>query len=642
MLEHHSSRWSAAASPGGLIGLILTILSVMAFASAFMGLLDLFEIGVSDIVLFVALGISAFTTFILVYLLISYVTMSYRIDAGELRIRWGLWSASIPYDQIESVEPATDVLGEQATGWQAFWPGYYVGTRNTDIGTIRVVSTLPPRRQILVARSDGEIFAISPERPLLLMEELARVHYQFHAMESGSVPDVVAPQVFTQEVPEEPEPVEHLDAELTADVVESHPHDESHPPGQFEIVDHLGSTPPAPVERAPQSDHEPRDSAQVFGYSGPPSAPQSPPRRQESADRSYGYDSTSQADVHRSEAPDFAESPTDRIYGFGVPPEELTPQPPEPVRSTEERAQRFGTVHEQPDVVGVEQADDSPIQHYAEPDAEQESATEPEGSENAPEVSQPSPPAKPAPDPGPVFGTMMPADQDPAAPRFGVAPPQIEPSYRPVQSDTPVDEDVANQEQPDSEPLDIWFPTPPPERESLQDSYQQFVDAGWTEEQQAVGPARPDSTQFAPPQPVILPAGTPRSQVMQPLTRVFRSEPSPTSPAIRPMIHRDPVSLAFIGAGAVATIAMAAYIFVQWDDIPPSLTLHWNVDGLPGRVGEPREILVLPLIAALVLIANVGLAWSIAQFDRFAARLMLSSTIVVHVVTWIALLMILQ
>jgi lipoprotein signal peptidase len=87
---------------------------------------------------------------------------------------------------------------------------------------------------------------------------------------------------------------------------------------------------------------------------------------------------------------------------------------------------------------------------------------------------------------------------------------------------------------------------------------------------------------------------------------------------------------------------MVTHITVQYDNIPASLTLHWNVDGMPGRVGDPQEIWVLPVIAALVLFMNVGLAWSIAQFDHFAARLMLSSTLVVHVIIWIALFTILH
>ena len=94
--------------------------------------------------------------------------------------------------------------------------------------------------------------------------------------------------------------------------------------------------------------------------------------------------------------------------------------------------------------------------------------------------------------------------------------------------------------------------------------------------------------------------------------------------------------------GFLGTAVMSLYILVQYQDIPPSLTLHWNVDGLPGRIGEPREIWILPTITGLVLIANIGLAWSVALFDRFAARLMLGSTILVNAVTWVALLMILR
>jgi hypothetical protein len=87
------------------------------------------------------------------------------------------------------------------------------------------------------------------------------------------------------------------------------------------------------------------------------------------------------------------------------------------------------------------------------------------------------------------------------------------------------------------------------------------------------------------------------------------------------------------------TAAMIVFIFVRFQDVPPSITLHWTVEGLPGRVGTAQEIWILPIICGLVLIANFGLAWSIALFDRFAARFLLGSTILVHAVAWVALMM---
>lgn len=365
---HHSSRWRAAASPGGLIGLFLMILCVVLGVTAYLGITDRFPMFFSDTVLWVLLGVAVVLAVVFLFLFWGYMTIGYRLDAEALRINWGFWSVEISLSEIETIAPAEEVLGPGSAGWKPLWPGYYIARGQTEIGEVQVIATLPRRRQILIMLSDGRRYSISPERPLLFMEEFAR------------------------------------------------------------------------------------------------------------------WQNT---------------------------------------------------------------------------------------------MRQPQPEEVPA-------GVAM-----------------------------------------DAEPA------------------QRFVEAGWTTEysthqiaqqapQAATGSAEATGSESPVPEPA--PART----------RVYRSPPSSTSPLLRPILLRDPVALAFIVLGFLTTAAMAIYILVQYDNIPQSLTLHWNVEGLPGRVGEPREIWILPAIAGLVLLANIGLAWSIALFDRFAARLMISATMLVHIVTWIALLMIIQ
>ena len=566
MLQDHSSRWSAAASPGGLIGLVLTILSIIALVAAALGLTDRFRIALDEVILYPVFGVAALATLLLIYLLISYATIGYRMDAETLTITWGLSAVRIPYEQIEAVDPADEVLGEQNTGWMPFWPGYYVGTRNTDIGSVRVIATLPPRRQILISRSNGEHIAISPERPLLFMEELARWHYAYYqSLDLEESPIAERPVAAREQAPV----ADVSDAEQSGIGPDPYPAQREEP-GAWQ------QAPAGPTSLSPDDVGEPQPEP----YTEPP---------------------YQQAEPERSPVPAYEPEPPQQA-----------PVAPEPV---------FGTPS----------ATDRPSTPEVEPAYRRDLEPEPE----------PAPQAPPAPEP--VFGTSMPADQEPgSAQRFGAVRPEVAASHSAEDSaQSPGQTELEEQE---TEPLEVWFPERPPERTpDLHGSYQQFVDAGWTSEQQSVRARnQAAATQFSPPKPVILPEGVPRSEVLQPLTRVYRSEQPSTSPAIRPMLHRDPVALSFIGVGLATTVAMTLYILVQYDDIPPSLTLHWNVDGLPGRVGEPQEIWTLPLIAVMVLIANVGLAWSIAQFDRFAARLMLSSTLIVHAVTWVALLMILE
>jgi hypothetical protein len=364
--QEQPSRWRAGASPGGLLGLVLTILATMAVVTSILGITGRADLPLPDAVLWVVFAVAILAVALFAFLVWAYLSITYQFEAGTLRIRWGLWSDEIPLAEVDSISPLTEVAGADHGGWQPFWPGYYVGKRHTPAGTVQVVSTLQPRRQVLISVSDGRRFAISPERPLLFMEEFER----------------------RQNLPE----------------------------------------------------------------------------------------------------------------------------------------RREGAAH----AVG-----------------------------------------------------------------------------------------------------------------SYEQSAQRFVEAGWTTEYSTAGVAvAPDDTAIDAPAADI-PEITQRSPEPPP-TKVFRSRPSSTSPMLRPIILTDPVALLLIAVGVFATGAMVVYILIQYQDIPPSLTLHWNVDGLPGRVGEPREIWILPTIAGLVLLANFGLAWSIALFDRFAARLMLGSTVAVHVVAWIALLMLLR
>jgi hypothetical protein len=475
MLDDHSSRWAAAASPGGLIGLVLTILSLMVLATSILALTGTYNIGLDDTILYVVLGISSFTSFLFSYLLLSYFRIGYRLDAEKLTISWGLWSETIPYEEIESAEPASDVLGDQNSGWVPFWPGYYIGTRDTDFGKVRVISTVPSDRQTLITRSEGEMFAISPDRPLLFIEELARSH---------------------------------------------------------------------------------------------------------------------------------------RAYMNGIPEQETVPG-----GAADPAELEVGATHTSG--------------HIAEPVPDSIQST---GAQEAGPVST-----------APVFGARVAADPVPAGePVFGSVLPEIAEPYRRPEPEY-VGPAIPEEPEPDTAQYPVVFgATSIQPQHGVGQEYQEFVQAGWTKEPSSIETNAAAQPELIPPKPVILPEGTPRRQVLQPITRVHRAKTETPGPGIQPVIYQDPISLAFIGAGILATVAMVTHITVQYDNIPASLTLHWNVDGMPGRVGDPQEIWVLPVIAALVLFMNVGLAWSIAQFDHFAARLMLSSTLVVHVIIWIALFTILH
>jgi hypothetical protein len=511
MLEDHSSRWSAAPSPGGMIGLLLMILSLVALTVSVLSLMGRLDIGLDEAVLYALLGVSTFTTFMLLYLLIGYMSIGYRMDGEKLSISSGLWSVDIPYEEIETVDLASNIIGEQRSLWQPYWRGYYAGTRNTDVGKIHVLATLPEDEQVVISLKNGEWHAVSPEHPALFMEQLLRWQ-----------------RINTQ-------------------------------PDELEGDQSAESTPDA-------QDDEQADLLEVPAHG-------------------WGWTTAQSTEHERQTASDDEGQPVTQ-------PDPTDSSPLEPVA-------QVATVHEQKVAVRLE------------------------------------------PQPEPVFGTTSLADQVPAdAPDAGFIVPDTARSYR--QPPEYIGPEIPGEPDPDTARYRIIDSELAlgPER-AQQHAPQSPATADGHAEPASAGVAEPDSgspqTPLVAPRPVILPLRPPRSEVLQPLTRASQTKPSSASPAI----HQDSIALTFVGLGMLATAAMATFILVQYDDLPQSLTFHWNVEGDPGRIGGPQEIWALPIVAAIVLVANAGLAWGIAKFDQFAARLLLGSTVVVHIITWIALLMIL-
>lgn len=103
---------------------------------------------------------------------------------------------------------------------------------------------------------------------------------------------------------------------------------------------------------------------------------------------------------------------------------------------------------------------------------------------------------------------------------------------------------------------------------------------------------------------------------------------------------RPAVMLLLLGGALIA--AMLWFIVLRYDAVPQTLPLHYSTTGQPDRIGTPREVFTLPLITALVAVANIALAWNVIRFDRFAARLLLGGTCLVQAVAWVALLKLFQ
>lgn len=357
------TRWRAAASPGGLIGALLVVICALFAAVALAALIGIVGRPLPTVLLIIGLVIFVALAIGFGYLVYGFLTIGYTLSEAALEISWAGRHEHIDFDAIKQLGPATELIAERPGRWQRFWPGYYVGVQQREPGPVRVVASLPLRRQLLVV-TDEAMYAISPERPILFVEEYGRLRRARDLQRTGGFPTVEPGQ------------------------------------GARRLAD-AGWTNQFPVQ--------PLEPVQVPDLLGAARAAQT-------------------------------------------------------TRSASQR---------QPDV----------------PDAEE-------------------------------------------------SPSRVEPAL---------------------------------------------------------------------------------------------------SPALRPSLLSDTTALALLAAAVLIDVAMVVFILVERGSFPQTITLHWNANGTPDRVGSPREIWVLPLITGIVTVANFGLAWTIVTFDRFAARFLLGATCIVQLVAWVAL-----
>lgn len=186
-----SVRWRAAASPGGLIGILAAVVCFMLAIGALLVLVGRASLPLPGAVPWVGFGLFLGLTLAFGYLVYGYLSIGYELGERSLVIRWAHRRYPIDLEQIAHIGPAIEVLDERPGRLHPFWPGYYVGLRRGSLGPVRVIATLPPRRQLVVSTGEQH-FAISPERPVLFVEEYGRLRRALDLERSGAFPTVEA------------------------------------------------------------------------------------------------------------------------------------------------------------------------------------------------------------------------------------------------------------------------------------------------------------------------------------------------------------------------------------------------------------------------------------------------------------------
>lgn len=164
------SIWHPAAGYGRLFG-YLFIGGLLAIAIVSL-LLLIQDGGASRVVWVVTLAASAAGIVALWRRLRGLSTMRYILGEDHLRIEWRDVVRHIPYDDMLSV---TYHLRDhvELPYREPYWPGYRVSTIRTREGIWHSWATVPPHRRVRIS-TPVATFAISPERPVLFIQELER------------------------------------------------------------------------------------------------------------------------------------------------------------------------------------------------------------------------------------------------------------------------------------------------------------------------------------------------------------------------------------------------------------------------------------------------------------------------------------
>jgi hypothetical protein len=162
--------WGASASFGKLIGVVLIALAGVLLAIAVWRVTE--TEGNSRLLALAAAVMFAIAVVALVYLQRGLYSIRYVLGDDHLTIAWLNERHTIPFEDIRAItyDPRGDL---RARGYERFWPGFFVSTMQMRDGVWHSVATQEPGRRIRFTTSRG-IYAISPERPVLFLSELAR------------------------------------------------------------------------------------------------------------------------------------------------------------------------------------------------------------------------------------------------------------------------------------------------------------------------------------------------------------------------------------------------------------------------------------------------------------------------------------
>jgi hypothetical protein len=104
---------------------------------------------------------------------------------------------------------------------------------------------------------------------------------------------------------------------------------------------------------------------------------------------------------------------------------------------------------------------------------------------------------------------------------------------------------------------------------------------------------------------------------------------------------QDRSVLYFLGIEVVSIFFMSLLLMARIGDLPDMLPIHLDAAGSPDLWGTPATLWRIVLAAAMITIINSIAAWFLSPRDPFIGRFLVGSSLLAHLLAWIALFLLL-
>ena len=88
----------------------------------------------------------------------------------------------------------------------------------------------------------------------------------------------------------------------------------------------------------------------------------------------------------------------------------------------------------------------------------------------------------------------------------------------------------------------------------------------------------------------------------------------------------------------VANVAVFAYLFLRFENLPNLMPLHFDASGTPDRIESKNGIFALPIIGVTVFFLNTGLGILLHNRERAATLMLAVATLFIQILMWVAVI----